>query len=291
MENLRINWDVLWNAIVFFALLVQARWVWKDAQHKYGRGRFWGVVAFFFPVGGLVFYLLYRGSALMEIDMTDAELEYDCDLASNVQVSRRFSDRPKKHEGWALRRTRYVRVSKRDKFHAKELRQKAESVENENPLLAKELREKADSIDPPKQKRKSLKGAWREFWTIKRDEFYIGLRKRRARKEYLRTPKKLRRYEEFIEKLSTTPFVDPTIEGLIFEGQYEVARERAIVNLEIAEETDNERKRITYRRYLNQIDKITHVYFPKDVSDDDSVLKYDLSQGNPAHSNSLDSEN
>ncbi len=278
MESLRFNWDIVWHALILVILLIQARWVWIDAERKYGRGRFWGLTAFALPFAGLVFYLLYRDSALMEIDMTDAELEYEFNLASTVQVRRPISDRSVKRESWVSRRSPLKRVSKKDKLYAKELREKADAVQSENPLLAKELREKADSLDPPKPKRKSFKNRWREFWTIKRDELQIWRRKRSERKEYLRRPKKLRHYEEFIEKLQSTPYVDPTMEGLIFEGQYEVARERAIINLQIAEENEDERQRVTYRRYLNQINKITHMYFPAEVTMDAQIEQYDLSE-------------
>lgn len=279
MEAVRFNWDYFWEAAIVAAWFLQARWVWLDAERKYGRGKFWGFVAAFFPLGGLVFYLLYRDSALMEIDMADAELEYEFELASTVQVSRAVRNRPPRRDGWLTRRAGLRVVSKSDKLNAKELRQRAVDVEYEQPMLAKELREKADALDPPRLPRKPFRQVWRAYWAIRRDKFHIWRKRKREKRDYLRRPKKLRRHDEFVEKLKSTPLVDPTMEGLIFEGQYEVARERAIINLQIAEESGDERRRITYRRYLNQIDKITHVYFPESTSEDADIPQYELAGG------------
>lgn len=279
MEAVHFNWDYAWEAAILLAWVWQARWAYIDAERKYARGRFWGTVAAIIPLGGIAFYLLYRDSALMEIDMADADLEYEFELASNVKVSRAVQNRPTIHESWLTRGARARVVSKRDRLYAKELRQRAESVEYDQPMLAKELREKADALDPPRPPRPPFRQRWRGYWTIRRDTFQIWVKRRREKREYLRRPKKLRRHDEFVERLRSTPIVDPTMEGLIFEGQYEVARERAIVNLQIAEESGDERKRITYRRYLNQVDKITHVYFPENATDDLDIPQYELADG------------
>ncbi|MCD6119241.1 hypothetical protein J7K50_05325 [bacterium] len=277
MEAAQFNWDIVWNIVILAVIIWQARWVWLDANAKYGRGPFWGLAALFLPGLGLIFYLLYRDSELMEIDMADAELEYNFQIADRVQVRRGSAHRPVRKESWLWRKTRLRHVSRRDKLDAKEIREKAAQVENEHPMLAKELREKADMLDPPRPPRKPFKQRWKEYWVIRRDLHEIRMKRWRERREYLKRPKKLRKYEEFAERLNKTPIVDPTMEGLIFEGQYEVARERAVINLQIAEESEDERKKITYRRYLDQIENITHRYFPDEVSKDEGIERLNLS--------------
>ncbi len=277
MAAVKFNWDIVWNIALIALWIWQARWTWLDAHAKYGRGPFFGLLALFLPGAGILFYFLYRESALMEIDMLDAETALE--VSDTVQVSRTAGDRASSRDVRNMARNTGRFISRRDRRDAKELREKAAAVENENPLLAKELREKADLLDPPRPPRKPFRRRWKEFWIIQRDKWEIRRKRMRERREYLKRPKKLRKYDEFMERLQKTPVVDPTMEGLIFEGQYEVARERAIINLQIAEEAGDERKIITYRRYLDQIEKITHMYFPERAEEDETLEKYDMSGG------------
>ena len=278
MAAVKFNWDIVWNIVLILLWLWQARWTWLDAEARYGRGRFFGFLALALPGAGMLFYWLYRESALMEIDMLDAETAFE--VADTVQVTRSAADRARSRDVRYMSRNSRKFISRRDRLDAKELREKAAAVESENPMLAKELREKADQLDPPRPPRKPFRRRWKEFWIIQRDKWEIRRKRRRERREYLRRPKKLRKYDEFMDRLKSTPVVDPTMEGLIFEGQYEVARERAIINLQIAEESGDERKSVTYRRYLDQIEKITHMYFPERGELDESLAQFDLSAGN-----------
>jgi hypothetical protein len=270
------NWDVIWNALAILVWLGQARWVQLDAERKYGRGRFWGLVALCFPFAGIVAYLMFQHTSLVEIDMFDAEMSWQ--LADTVQVNGRRPARLTAKRGFGYRRPGPSGPTRADKLKAKELRERAERIALTNPLLAKELRENADLLDPPKPPKKPWKVRWKEFWLLRRDAASLRRSRKAERREWLKRPKKLRTHELFMKKLSETPYVDPTMEGLLFEGQYEVARERATINLQIAEEEGDSRKRVTYRRYLDQISKLSRIYLPGEENLSTDIERYHLGE-------------
>ena len=73
-------WLLIIDLVALLIHLALVYWVYRDALARYNRGAPWAVLAAIFPLGGWLFYLLYRKSPLVEFDRIDAELFDEAEL-------------------------------------------------------------------------------------------------------------------------------------------------------------------------------------------------------------------
>lgn len=231
-------------------------WVYRDSLQRYNRGAPWALLAAIFPVGGWLFYLLYRSSPLVEFDRIDAdtfedEFEWtDYDQYKANQSAKFFNELTSLWRKEASGYSPWVRASR-----ARELKKKL-TPEEMKALRAQKIEERTKRLELGKEQAAKR----REDKQQKRQEskerqtmsgahgFTFKLSDKRQRK--------LRQKLALIEKLKLLPREDSHLEDLIYQMQYAEALAGARASLSVAEELQNKQGVITYGHYIDKLTRL-----------------------------------
>lgn len=267
MQNPSVNSGMIALLLLALLWLATVRWTFQDSTARFRSGWAWLVIAAVLPFLGWGFYLLYRGSSLVEYD--------EMERAERIAVSREL-------KRWTWRKDREALQAL--VAHAVELTDKERS----------RLRERAITF----RRRYSPREIWRGFV----QGFRANLRrtamrmkpKPRARPEHApkaetqadetvvaattqdaekkasaadpkygtrgraagRRERRKQKYEEMLQFLAETPQEDSYLEELIYNGKYALALEIARDNLAIAREMSDRRKVVTYEKYVARLKEL-----------------------------------
>lgn len=253
-DNPFIPWMLIFDLVLIAAHLAIVYWVYRDALIRYNRGAPWAVLAAIFPVGGWLFYLLYRQSALVQFDRIEAELfdesEHEWTDYDNYRTTvgkQLFSEvstlwRKPEGEGYSP----WVKLSR--------LRELRKTPTPEQRQARRELRLEKRKQRAARKAEARLKKAERA--EAKRERTTVTGRLGRQYRLSDRQQSKLRRRLEVTEKLKAMPREDPALEDLIYEMKYREAQKAAQQALEVAEEMNDAQGVLTYKTYLARIERI-----------------------------------
>ena len=256
-NNPFIPWMLMFELLILLVHIYVVFWVYRDALYRYNRGAPWAALAAMFPLGGWMFYLLYRKSQLVEFDRIETELfdeaepqftDYDRYQAN--QSTKWFRDIRALWGGEADGYSPWVRASR--------LREQrgtltpAEKAARRAERLKKKAERQANAKDrrlQTKQKRRDRKAALREERT-KVGAHGFQFRMSRARQ------RRIERDLSLVGQLRQLPREDKIIEELIFEMDYVEALKASHDGLAIATEMGDTQGEITYRGYIERIERL-----------------------------------
>jgi hypothetical protein len=253
-DNPFIPWMLIIDLVLLAGHLAIVYWVYRDALARYNRGAPWAVLAMVIPVGGWLFYLLYRQSPLVQFDRLEAELfdesEHEWTDYDNYRTSigkQLFSEvsslwRKPEGEGYSP----WVRLSR-----LRELRKIPSPAEREARAAERleKRKQRAQQREEARQAKAERAQARRERTTMTgRHGFRYKLSDRRQNK--------LKSRLEIVEKLKALPREDQALEDLIYEMQYAEALKKAREALEVADEMGDAQGIVTYQAYIERIERI-----------------------------------
>jgi hypothetical protein len=256
-NNPFIPWILMLELLILLAHLYIIFWVYRDALQRYNRGAPWAALAAFFPIGGWMFYLLYRNSQLVEFDRIEAETfdetepqwtDYDNYRAN--QSTKWFRDIRALWGGEASGYSPWVRASR--------LREQrgtltpAEKEARRKDALAQRAQRKAESQQLREERqvaRREKKKSAREA-RIKTGAHGIRYRMSRGRE------RRLERDLSLVGQLRQLPREDKIIEELIYEMDYVEALKAAHDGLAISSEMGDLQGEITYKGYIERIERL-----------------------------------
>ena len=257
-DNPFVPWLVIFDLVLLAVHLAIVYWVYRDALMRYNRGAPWATLAMLFPLGGWLFYLMYRSSALVQMDRIETELfdesehewtDYDTYRAN--QGAALFKEvgsllRKPEAEGYSpwIRMSRARELKKKltpeeKKQRSEELALQRKEARSRRIEARAQAREKSRQRKIERRKRTTMTGA---------HGFSFKLSEGRQRR--------LQRRLELVEKLKELPREDPVIEDHIFNMDYHAARRAATDALELAVEMDDRQGVITYEAYLERLDRL-----------------------------------
>jgi len=255
-DNPFVPWLVIIDLVALLIHLALVYWVYRDALARYNRGAPWAVLTAVFPLGGWLFYLLYRKSPLVEFDRIDAELfdeaDYewtDYDTYRANQSARLFTElsalwRKPEAAGYSP----WVRMSR-----LRELRcsltpeEKQARREQRRSALAHRKQQRLERRKQKALRRREVKQVRRERTTMTAAH---GFRFRMSERQQRGWHRKL----EVVEKLKTVAREDQLLEEMIYEMDYQGALAAARDSLAIAEEMNDPQAIITYHAYIARLE-------------------------------------
>lgn len=253
-DNPFIPWMLVFDLVLVAVHLAIVYWVYRDAMLRYNRGAPWAVLAAVFPVGGWLFYLLYRQSPLVQFDRIEAELfdesehewtDYDNYRTTiGKQLFTEVSSLWRKPEGQGY--SPWVQLSR-----LRELRKAptAEQLQERQERRVEKRKQRAQRREEARRQKAERAQAKRERTTMTgRHGFRYKLSDRRQRR--------LKGRLEIAEKLKTVAREDAGLEELIYEMKYPEALKTAREALEVAEEMKDAQGVVTYKAYLERIQRI-----------------------------------
>ena len=231
-------------------------WVYRDAIKRYNRGAPWALLAAIFPLGGWLFYLLYRSSPLVEFDKIEAEtfedeFEWtDYDQYKANQSAKFFNELTSLWRREASGYSPWVRASRdrelKNKLTPEELKElRAQKMEQRKARLELRKERAAQRREDKQQKRQESKA--RQTMSGAHG-FTFRLSDRRQRK--------LRKKLALIEKLKLLPREDSHLEDLIYQMQYSSALDSARESLGVANEMQDRQGVITYQHYIEKLTRL-----------------------------------
>jgi len=253
-DNPFIPWMLIFDLVLIAAHLAIVYWVYRDALRRYNRGAPWAVLAMLIPIGGWLFYLLYRQSPLVQFDRIESELfdesEHEWTDYDNYRTSigkQLFSEvsslwRQPEGEGYSP----WIKLSR-----LRELRKIPSPAEQKARADARleKRKERARQREEARQAKTERTQAKRERTTMTgRHGFRYKLSDRGQ--------SKLKRRLEVVEKLKAVPREDQALEDLIYEMKYDAALKGAREALEVAEEMKDPQGIVTYQAYIERIERI-----------------------------------
>ncbi|MBN2082434.1 hypothetical protein JW859_09535 [bacterium] len=256
-DNPFIPWLLIFDLVLIVVHLSIVYWVYRDAMQRYNRGAPWAVLAAILPVGGWLFYLLYRNSALVQFDRIEAELfdesehEWtDYDTYKKDQGSRFFRELGLTKKPEAEGYSPWVRLSRlRELKKIKTPEEKAAIAEAKKQKRLDKRKQRAEARAAAREKQQQRAIDRRERTTMTaRHGFQFKLSERGQRR--------LQRKLELVEKLKKLPREDEALEELIYNMEYQKAQQAAREALAVAEELNDEQGRVTYQAYLERIGRL-----------------------------------
>jgi hypothetical protein len=257
-DNPFVPWLLLMDLTAVLVHLALVYWVYRDALYRYNRGAPWAVFAAVFPIGGWLFYLLYRVSPLVQMDRLEAETfeesehewtDYDQYKANrSAQWFKELASLWRKEEGRGY--SPWVRMSR-----LRELRKTLTPEEKEAARAARrerrqaQLKTRALRRAEAREKKRLRKEEARERRTmVGAHGFTYRLSDRRQRK--------LKRQLEVVEKLRGLPREDHLLEELIYEMDYAGALSAARDQLAMAKEMGDSQAIVTYEAYIQRLQRL-----------------------------------
>jgi hypothetical protein len=257
-DNPFVPWLLLFDLVLLLVYLYSVYWVYRDALHRYNRGAPWAAAAALLPLGGWLFYLLYRVSPLVQLDRIEAEtfdeaehVWTDYDQYRQNRGSELFRElasvwRAPEGEGYSP----YVRLSR-----LRELRRRltpAEKVARRQERIA--TREAATKAR--QERSTAAKARKAEAQRLRKDRRTLsaahGFKVTMSESRQARVRKQL----QLVEELKKLPREVQLLEDLIYEMDYAAALKAAQDSLALAEEMGDAQGRITYAHYIERIQRM-----------------------------------
>jgi len=257
-NNPFVPWMHIYDLGAILVHLAIVYWVYRDALYRYNRGAPWAVLAAVIPLGGWLFYLLYRQSQLVEFDRHDAECfdeaehewtdydQYRKDQAASLFRDVRALWRRQEGSGYSP----WVRMSR-----LRELRRTL-TPEEYQARREERIRRRAEQAASRRQRRLDLHERKQLRVMQKRERQTMiaahGFKYRMTDRRRRGVQRKL----ELMQRLRTLPREDPLLEELIYEMDYEGALRAAHDSLAVAVEMRDAHGEVTYRSYIERLEKL-----------------------------------
>jgi len=254
-DNPFIPWLLMFDLVLLVAHLTIVYWVYRDALVRYNRGAPWAVLALLLPVGGWLFYLLYRQSPLVQFDRIEAELfdesehewtDYDAYRAN--QGSPLFAEissfwRKPEGEGYSP----WVKLSR-----MRELR-KTLTPEQKRERAEQRKLDREEKASQRRQRREELREQRRRRARDKKERTTLTARHGFTFRMSDRGQRRLQRKLEVLERLKLLPREDAALEELIYQMEYAKAMESARASLAVAQDVNDQQGVITYKAYIKRL--------------------------------------
>ena len=251
-----IHWLLIFDVAVLLLHISLVYWVFRDASWRYNRGAPWALITAIFPVGGWLFYLLYRISPLTQFDRAEQEMFDDEDHEWNDYDEYRANrssglfqelyEAAQEGSGYTAEQRQSRRRELRPKLTPEEL------VERRELRLAERREKRAAGIEH-KQERKAQR---KQRKLESRERSKMSARHGFSFRMSDRRQQQVRKQLQMLETLKGLPREDQIIEEMIFEMDYLGAREAAADARIIAREMQDTQGLITYERYLERIERL-----------------------------------
>jgi hypothetical protein len=256
-DNPFVPWMLIFDLVALLVHIYMVFWVYRDALARYHRGAPWAVLAAVFPVGGWLFYILYRKSPLVELDRIDTELfdeaekdwtDYDAYKANqSAQMFRELGALWRKPEGEGY--SPWVRLSR-----LRELK-RGGTPEERAVLKQERLQKRKASTEQKRQRREDQVQRKRELAQKKRERTTLagtmGTKYRMSDSKQRALARKL----EVVEKLKHVPREDKVLEDMIYEMRYAEALQAAQDGLSVAQEMRDPQGVLTYEAYIERLQR------------------------------------
>lgn len=238
LKNHLVPWGRIGSFMVLIIYLYLIWWVYRDAERRFHNGVWFALLAAVFPLGGWLLYLLYRGSSLPEYDLIELKeriferypaVEYDIYLAYQRQEA--LSDLMRRVKAFFLQ----PEETAAELGYSDEVRRS-----RERELMAARAARARESFIRTQQK-------LRERMNL------IG-----ASMRQVLSPRRHRLQEkiELLRLLTEVPVPDDQLEELIYQGKLRVARMYCEDQLQLAKEQNDERRIVSYQRYLRRVHQL-----------------------------------
>ncbi len=234
-----VPWDRIWAAAVLAVYLYQIYWVYRDAQKRFANGVWFGLLAAVLPFGGWLFYLLYRGSSLVDYDMIDLReriferypaVEYDLYLAYKRQEA--LDNTLERAKAFFFAEGVGALEAATDTYPEHIMRSR------EKELAAAREKRVREAYDRARARVSEHAASTAE--TVSR---ILSPRRRRLEEKL-----------ELMDALTEAPLPDPELEDLIYQGKLRVARMYCEDQLQIAKEMNDERRILSYQKHLLRVE-------------------------------------
>jgi hypothetical protein len=257
-DNPFVPWMLIFDLALLLLHIYMVFWVYRDALARYHRGAPWAVLAAVFPVGGWLFYMLYRKSPLVELDRIDTELfdeaeqdwtDYDAYKANqSAQMFRELSALWRKPEGQGY--SPWVRLSRlRELKHG--------GTPEERAVLKQErLQRRKANAEQKRQRREEQAQRKREQQQKKRERTTLAGTMGTTYRMSDRKQRALARRLEVVEKLKLVPREDAALEEMIYEMRYAEALQAAQGGLAVAQEMRDPQGVLTYETYIERLKRL-----------------------------------
>jgi len=256
-DNPFVPWLLLMDLVAVLVHIAIVYWVYRDALWRYNRGAPWALLAAVFPIGGWLFYLLYRSSPLVELDRIEAET-FDEGQSTWTDYDRYRADQTKKlfqdisswwkkaeasgYSPWVQR----SRARETGELTAEQKQQRREDTRQRRLQLKKEKALKRAAVKESKIKKQQER---KERQTV------IGAHGAIYRLSD-RRQRKLQKQLSLLQKLKSLPREDAHLEQLIYEMNYDKALTAAKDGLAIAEEMSDQQAKVTFEGYIERLNKL-----------------------------------
>ena len=241
INNPFVPWERIWAGLTLAVYLYLIYWTYRDAERRFNSGVWFGLLAAILPVGGWVFYLLYRQSSLTTYDMIE-------------QREKLFERHP------AIEYELYLAYKRQEALDEMIQRMKAF-------LLGEGLPETEPSVsDYPEHIMRSRERELAQHREKKIREAYERTRTRvRTRLSVIGqsvqrrvSPRRVEMADKLalMGKLTEIPLPDHQLEELIYEGKLKIAKMYCEDQLQIAKEQNDERRIFSYKHHLRHIEEL-----------------------------------
>lgn len=235
--------------------LVCIYWVYRDALARYNRGAPWALATALLPLGGWLFYLLYRSSPLVEFDREEAELfdetehqwtDYDESRFKSGGLFKELGSIIREEAGGYSERIRNSRSAELRRRMTPEERRDVALLRRQRRVDARKAR--AERSAAVKQARRQRAQRRREAELVPGGRGLVRLSERKQRA--------VRKQLQLIEQLRELPREDPALEDLIFEMQYADALAQARDKLAVAQEMHDRQGVVSAEAYIERLTKL-----------------------------------
>jgi hypothetical protein len=260
INNPFVPWERIWAGLTLAVYLYLIYWTYRDAERRFNSGVWFGLLAAILPVGGWVFYLLYRQSSLTTYDI--------------IEQREKLLDR---HP--AIEYELYLAYKRQEALDEMIQRMKAF-------LLGEGLPETEPAIsDYPEHIMRSRERELAQHREQKVREVYERARTRvRTRLSVIGqsvqrgvSPRRIEMADKLalMGKLTEIPLPDRQLEELIYEDKLKIAKMYCEDQLQIAKEQNDERRIFSYKHHLRHIEEL--IQREKDKGEDKPSGTIDLS--------------
>lgn len=251
-----IPWLLIFDLTLIVAHMAMVLWVYRDAFRRYNRGIPWAVLAAVFPVGGWLFYLLYRVSPLVEMDRMEAETFDDSEHEWNDYDQYRANRSAQFFKDLGSHWHKKPEVGSYSPWirHSRERELRKRLTPEQVRIRKKDLVNRRAALRVARQKRLQEKklGLLQRRTESRNQRTLTGAHGFRYSLS-LKSQKRLKRKLALVEQLKQLPREDPMLEELIYSMDYEHALSSALDNLHIAQEMKDQQGVLTYQAYVNRI--------------------------------------
>jgi hypothetical protein len=257
-DNPFVPWMLIFDLALLLVHIYIVFWVYRDALTRYQRGAPWAMLAAVLPVGGWLFYILYRRSPLVEMDYIDTELtdeaeqewtDYDAYKANqSAQLFSELGSLWRKREGESY--SPWVRMSRLREG------QRARTPEELAALKLERVRKRGEAVEARRQRKAQQLDRQRQARQHKRERTTLAGAMGTTYRMSDRKQRALHRKLEVLEKLKLVPREDKVLEDMIYEMRYAEALQAAREGLCVAREMQDPQGEITYQAYIERLERL-----------------------------------